>query len=330
MEKRICKEYVKYQENVTGYILFYFVSDTTHEVLSTNSLLLPSDFNYDNARVKDTVILKHDVEARIVAKSFDKADILLFQKLLERRIERSEGQLNVTDDSFNFLNQSIPEVESRQEISQRTVDSDSSREESEIEDDTQTQGPNNKGVLHKCAESGALDGALDYPASTNDKIDRLTDAVFKYFERRERYEKQSLKIQQQIWKELRYMRKASEKKDDTPIDPHTLEPVLYEGKNLTAMGDRKMEPTVYGQLIARELFSDKELEESMLFPVRDGGRPALSPKRSELLRTALTNRFQDDNAVADAIASINQLGNDLKRGRRKRKANEPRGRNSSN
>lgn len=47
-----------------------------------------------------------------------------------------------------------------------------------------------------------------------------------------------------------------------------------------------MAPSMYGQCIARELFSDDELANNMLFPVRETGHKSLSPNRSNILKCA--------------------------------------------
>ena len=82
-----------------------------------------------------------------------------------------------------------------------------------------------------------------------------------------------------------------------------------------------MQPSVYGETIARKLFTDNEMEKAMLFPIRAGARPPLSPTRVELFRDAVIARYGADNedALSTAVSAVNQLGNDLKRGRRRRR-----------
>ena len=72
------------------------------------------------------------------------------------------------------------------------------------------------------------------------------------------------------------------------------------------------------------LWSDDELKAGRLFPKREGRRPPLSPNRSKLLLKAVTSRFridpEDEDALAPVILSVNQLGVDLKSGKRYRRS----------
>lgn len=75
----------------------------------------------------------------------------------------------------------------------------------------------------------------------------------------------------------------------------------------------------YGTLIARRLWDDEELQSSRLLPQRRKGRRPLSPDRTDKWLKAVTSRFrvhQDSDEVMSAVGAVNQLGLDLKSGKR--------------
>lgn len=98
-----------------------------------------------------------------------------------------------------------------------------------------------------------------------------------------------------------------------------VEAVMYNDVNLSVMGSKNLPPSMFGERIARELFSDEELTQKMLFPVRDTGRKPLSPMRSKIFEKAVNARFSDEEALKVAVSAVKKLGIDLKRGRRKRR-----------
>ena len=103
MNKRVSKEVIKFQEiHSPGFILFYLEEEKKYVLLTTNSLLLPTNFDYDTAELKSEIILKPDLQSRLIAKSRDKRDIELYQQVLEKKLEKS--RLDVTNDSLQFFN----------------------------------------------------------------------------------------------------------------------------------------------------------------------------------------------------------------------------------
>ena len=114
--------------------------------------------------------------------------------------------------------------------------------------------------------------------------------------------------------------KKSECRQDLITDLTDLRPIMHRGKNLTTLGASNVVSTIYGEKLARELFTDEELSTHMLFPVRGTGRGPLSPNRSAIFKEAVSVRFSDnEDDINAAIAAVNQLGIDLKRNRRRRR-----------
>ena len=93
---------------------------------------------------------------------------------------------------------------------------------------------------------------------------------------------------------------------------------IFNGQNVTTLGDKNMDMSSYGVMLARRMFTDDEIKSSMLFPTRSTARPSLSPTRSQIFREAVTARFGDED-IKEAVVAVNCLGNDLKRGKRKRR-----------
>ena len=280
------------------YFLVFFECDQSYEVICSNSTLLPSDFNSDDARVKDVVKVKPDLTGRIIAKSINENDMEIYKRRLEKKLNEVENvDQSLNTSSLTFLNESI----SQSSVSKNTVIEDNC----EIDDaDTDTsdvcwaKSQAELHVKHACCD--------ECHAHAKKQTELLKSIV---------------KLQKAIFKEARKNRSKTEFPFSS-TDLSNVEPVIYNGRNLCAMGCANQAPTVFGQLISRELFTDEELEQKMLFPVRDTGRQPLSPTRSSLFKKAIMSRFHDDDeALRASIAAVNQLGIDLKRGRRKRKLN---------
>lgn len=129
------------------------------------------------------------------------------------------------------------------------------------------------------------------------------------------------KTQKSILRELKYIRKNKSSGLPKSSNSGPITSVMFNGIDLTLLGHNNLEPTIYAELIARRLFTDEEMSKCMLFPIREhGARKPLSPTRSSIFKRAVQSRFRDDeDALKSAISAVNQLGNDIKRGRRKRR-----------
>lgn len=76
----------------------------------------------------------------------------------------------------------------------------------------------------------------------------------------------------------------------------------------------------YAAKLARHLWTDEELSNYRLLPIRGKGRPSLSEDKTNLWVKAMKARFSidDDEDLRPAIVAINQLGIDLRSGKRRR------------
>ena len=69
------------------YLLFYFESDKTYDVLSSNSTLLPANFDAEKVTPKENVLIKPDLCGVLIAKSHLEKDMDVYQ--YKRRLEKS-------------------------------------------------------------------------------------------------------------------------------------------------------------------------------------------------------------------------------------------------
>ena len=95
--------------------------------------------------------------------------------------------------------------------------------------------------------------------------------------------------------------------------------VLYEGKDIVRLGRGNLSMMTYAAKLARHLWTDEELSNYRLLPIRGKGRLSLSEDKTDLWVKAMKARFSiDDKDLRPAIVAINQLGIDLRSGKRRR------------
>lgn len=84
-------------------MLLYFECDGSYDIISSNSMVLATDFDVSKAEMKDKISLKPDLIGILMAKSPYLKDIDFFQRRLEAKLQK--GILGV-EDSFGFLDTS--------------------------------------------------------------------------------------------------------------------------------------------------------------------------------------------------------------------------------
>lgn len=273
------------------HLLIYFDEDKSYEILCSNSCLLPIDFNVKSVRVKDKIFVKPGLLGLLIAKSDTYRDMEIYKRRLEKKLD--EG-VNVANSSLNFLNNSSScEQQTPEDVG---ADMDSDHDTISVID-TVSKNSHECNVSYNCCKT-----CHNLGQSQNELLARI------------------LKTQNGIIKQLKKSPKPNHSIDGN-YDVSKMQSVYYQEENLTLSGNPRMPPSMYGQCIARKLFSDDELANSMLFPVRETGRRSLSPSRSDIFKRAVSARFNDDqDAIQTSISAVNQLGIDIKRGRRKRKS----------
>lgn len=287
--------------------MIYFECDHMYDILCTNSTLLPIDFDYEKVGPKDTIKIKPDLVGTLIAKSEYSKDMEIYKRRLEKKLHEDEDFV-VANSSLGFLDTSVA-APSESSPADGAKPDDSSEDEmntstaliaaSTVSEPIQTQRPTQK-------------------ASVEDQYSKL-DAILAKMNDNQKMKRDLLKTTVSIYKELKALRKLLTKGAEEKAEKPCTTPVFYRDTNLSVMGHNNMAPSIYGELIGRHLFSDEELSTFMLFPVRESARKTLSPTRSNVFKDAVLARFGDNDSLKCAVAAVNQLGNDLKRGRRKRK-----------
>ena len=222
-------------------------------------------------------------------KSVDKYDLEVYKNRLIKRLDKGNIDLN---DSFGFLKSST-------------------NESFEPESDSESECDEN--VANKENDQSHDSKLCSLPAES----DQMQNLILLELKKQNSLLQVQITLQKKIFSEMKSIKKKLKPQLETEpkVNPT---PVMYSNVDIASLGSRNLDASQFGVLLGRHLFSDAELEAEMLFPQRSSSRPSLSPTRSNLFLEAVTNRF-DKEAVVEAARAVNCLGNDLKKGRRKRK-----------
>lgn len=325
MKRRVSPPKPFHQRTSLAYAIFYLPEENKYMVLSTASTLFPKGVDLDSLVPLTEIELRDrfsSFPALYVQHSSSKDEIDVTQVRLQRFID--SGKLINKESSLKFLQESFHEECSSQETSivESSPPSPINVTQADISDN-----PNN--------ESDEL--SEDLPQPSNFDIMLSNRKLSTIIENQNRSFKTLTSLSTELSKCRKILSRAFSKKYTaevkTTIDIaaqsciETDRPkVLYMGKDLVSEGRRNLELTHYSLRIARILWNDDELLEMRLLPKSNSVLP-LSPGRTELFLKAIRARFNitDDDELEPAIRAVNQLCIDLKRGRRKRSAMEPRG-----
>lgn len=274
-----------------GYVLLLF-DDSSYEILHSNSSLFSHETKYSDLREKQKITLRPGFNAVILMKSVDKYDLEVYKNRLIKRLDRGNIDLN---DSFGFLKSSTDESFEPESDSESDCDENVANKENDSENDR----------THDSKVS-----------SLPEKNDQMQNLILLELKKQNSLQQVQITLQKKILSEMKSMKKIIKSPLETKpkVNPT---PVMYSNVDIASLGSRNLDPSQFGVLLGRHLFSDAELEAKMLFPQRSSSRPPLSPTRSNLFLEAVTSRFNKE-AVVEAVRAVNCLGNDLKKGRRKR------------
>ena len=307
MDKRQKKAFEKYRSPQSGYLLLYF-EDGAYEILHSNHSLLPSGFDYEDVNIRSEIRMKPGFIGIVLAKSTSESDLKLYERRLSSRLDNGTPGF---DDSFRFLDIS----------SNRTNVSDTEAPQTPASAST---------VLLTNSDSETCEKQVGVEEEHTDQNDTINSensqtihddvTIVSILKQQTAAIRKQLKVQEDILKETRAIKRFIKGKVDFPSNAN-VSPVIYNDTNIATLGHKNLDPSQFGLLLSRHLFTDEELKEKMLYPKRTSGRSALSPVRSQKFVEAVESRFCDE-AVDEAIRSANSLGNDLKKGRRKRKTSK--------
>ena len=291
---RIRKPVEKYgEEPGSGYILVYFMKEHKYDIILSSSTLFPHGFSFNDCRPKQTVCMKPDITARIIAKSIFEKDMEIYRTRMERKLRETEN-IDVSTDSLNFLNQTVKST------SEEVDEDDDTLSVHSLGDETMSMAMSSQSQSEVSHQSVSV--VCPTETGTSEEATWL----------RKLADNQSVMI-----KELKKIRKSLSKNNEVV---RNLQPssIFYKGMDLVTLGRNNLEPSRYAAKLGRALFSDEELQQGMLFPKRSTGRPSLSPSRSSIFKRAFQERFPEEEEMEIGVAAVNCLGNDLKKGKRKR------------
>lgn len=286
MEKRKHIEVQKFENRSSGYLLLYF-EDGGYEVIHSSSSLLPSHLKYETIDEKSTITLRQGYRAKVIMKSESEKDMHVFQRRLAKKLDEEKVSL---DNSFRFLDESVGEATSDASFGNSS------------DDETV--------ILENHSEPDASNATENEP--TNLVLCELKNISAIMRKNQCFFEK--------IYQEMKRIKKRLDARTTAETN-EKISPVLFNNTDVARLGHNNMDPSQFAVCLARHLFSDEEIERNMLFPKRSSSRPPLSPNRSNILKNAVMSRFRED-CTEEAYRAVNCLGNDLKKGRRKRKRDE--------
>lgn len=282
-----------YKATQLHYVLFFLREENKYFVISSASTIYPKDLDIDAVKVLQQFKLKDSLTsfpAIYICHSESKSEMETKMSKMQSYIE--SGRTIDADSSMRFLRESF----NLSPAKEQSVDI--------------TESPESD-----CEPSGSQCMQVPSPG--------ISDAILKAIERGNSLLEEILKEQRKLRRNLVKKCHADQKDRTENSDevPAVLEPVMFEGVNLTSLASRNLCPSNFGLLIARKLWSDDELKSQRLRPQRSTGRPPLSPNRSVIFEQSVLARFPSAgaDALSEATAAINQLGNDLKSGKRSRK-----------
>lgn len=265
------------------YILIFWECEQKYEVLPSSSTFFKTSTNARNLNPKECVELRDGSIATVIATSEDKGDIEKLQQRLESRLK--SGPIEVGNDSLRFLEHTF----------------------SETQDDCATEIATEDPIPEAAANTSAIQ-----PESLQTK---LLKQIVQQQARQE-------KILIGIHRELKRANKAKASVSPLVDRNDNLEPVLYNDINLVECAARNASPSLFGIEAARQLWTDDEIKAGRVgIAKRRRGRPPLDLERQDVWAKACKVRFRNDTeSLAEAVAAVNQLGNDLNQGKRARSA----------
>lgn len=303
MEKRKHIPVLRFQ-NSSGWLLLYF-DDGSYEKIHSSSSLLPVNTKYDQVEELSTLTLRPGFQAKVLMKSSNEKDLEIYQRRLTKTLDDKKIPF---DSSFAFLDTSVNQSEA--------VSSDLSTDAPyEPPVDPETESVINESIASILSENE--NSKRELTGSGSDEPTNLL--ILQELQKISKLLKDQCVNHSAILKEMRSIRKRMQKPSIEAVAD--VAPVFFQDVDVASMGSKNLDPSQFGVFLARFLFTDDDIEKKMLYPKRSSSRPPLSPSRSKVFKEAITNRFGRE-AMDEAVRAVNSLGNDLKKGRRKRKLAE--------
>lgn len=177
-------------------------------------MLLPNDFDFDSANVKDRIPIKPDLIGILTAKSEFIKDMEIYKRRMEVRL--AKGSIDFENTSFSFLDNSIGDAQVSEHMLSRN---DDERTDSQSQNDFQSQSDppsqsDNRQNNPFADEliSGAIgisdEDDCDYFKVENECLnDKRFNNLLSILTKHSKHLKEISSNQEKMWKEMRKMRK---------------------------------------------------------------------------------------------------------------------------
>ena len=300
----------KFELPTVRYILIFWQDEQTYEMLPSSSTFFRSGTDATTLKDGADVILKDGSHAKVITTGEDPNDVKRLLIRLERRL--GKGLLDASRDSLGFLNSTSASEPLNASLAVARVDEN---EEGEEEEDQATNDSTRADEEHDVAPDLIDDGSTD---SDHQKDGPMQVQLLRTLVRQNRA---ILKTMNSILKEMKKSnKKGAPMNVSTPIAIDSVVPVIYKDQDLMTSARRNATPSCFGTAVARCLWEEEELATGRIgVTYRNTGRPPLDQQRQQLWYRACEQRFgEDDGKLEEATQAVNQLGLDLKHGRRRR------------
>lgn len=286
------------------YYLLYFYEEKSYSIVPAISTMFTS--SVDHHAIKQNILLRNNVAAKVMLISNSKQDLEVAHDRLEARLDESKS-FDARKSSLGFL------------CDNASCDDDEVCEPSEEQTRCGTSQRSNSQSINPVEHDNSTDEEI-----VEERIQAETsimNEVLKQLKRCNKLQHQHLNEQVKCRKILTKLLKRSPggTEDNHTVSP---DPVIYNGVDLTSLGPNRLDVSNFSLLVARKLWKDEELMKNRLFPKRNTSRGSLSPNRSKTFESAIRSRFRcaddDDDDLRVAINAVNQLGSDIKSGKRRR------------
>lgn len=312
------------------YFLIFFPEEGKYEVLSSVSTYFLPGTNFTLILEKSTVTLRGGVTGFCLAKSHDLKKLQTKQSRLE--VKLGKENLDIENDSFTFLNSTVYNNSIVTDVSDVTCEVLSPSDDYDISDLALNSNniQCNSGKKAKARASASVESGNEFniiPTNIDepmhDKSATTTSVlILQELQKLNKTAKSIFLTQEKMLKQITKIRRDGAALHTAAVPTTRPEPVMFGEINLAELGPRSLDVTNFALTVARKLWSDDELKLGMVSKKRvNRGRPPLSPLRTSLLFDSLKSRFKlDDNGdeLEEACRAINQLGNDINSGKRKR------------
>ena len=303
--------------------LFFIPMENKYIVVPSSSTSFPKAFNEASVQKLDTFAMKDafdTFQTYYIGHSSSLSEINRMQQKLQKHID--EGKTVDANSSLRFLRESFSQEENAEE-EQEMIPRTSGSISMDASFTTNTLGRSSSHLPSHPTAVDLLERILETLQMISTQIDKLNkrhDDVAKDVDRCRKTLIKVLNKRKGTPAAVDTVQAMVEGTTEDHKAPGPREPVMHDGIDLVKVGRGNMDIVAYGVRLARHLWSDDDLANGRLLPSRSRGRPSLDEEKTILWSSAVRNRFSldDDDDIKPAVRAVNQLGVDVKMGKRRR------------